>query len=120
MTIASHWVARAFGGRYISKSAQHPRTPHHPLDETFAIWSEHPAPGTPREDRAAHALIPPLRLMKWSSGSESGLYAAAYRMAPRLEAVGSGSEFFCHYFLACAAASSSSCRRAPRNMLPSA
>jgi len=33
-----------------------------------------------REKRAAHSLMPPLRLMNGSSGSESGLYAAAYRM----------------------------------------
>ena len=33
-----------------------------------------------RENRAAQALIPPFRLMNCSSGSESGLYTAAYRM----------------------------------------
>jgi hypothetical protein len=33
----------------------------------------------PLEYRAAHALIPPLRLINCSSGSQSGLHAAAYR-----------------------------------------
>jgi hypothetical protein len=31
-------------------------------------------------DRAAHALMPPLRWMNWSSGSDSGLYPDAYRI----------------------------------------
>jgi hypothetical protein len=30
-----------------------------------------------RENRAAQALMPPLRRMNWSRGSESGLHAAA-------------------------------------------
>ena len=34
---------------------------------------------TRRQNRAAHLLIPPFRLTNWSRGSESDLYAAAYR-----------------------------------------
>src|SRR5580700_11186941 len=34
-----------------------------------------------RENRAAHALMPPLRWMNWARRSESGLYAVAYRRA---------------------------------------
>jgi hypothetical protein len=33
-----------------------------------------------RENRAAHALMPPFRLTNRSSASESGLYTAAYRI----------------------------------------
>jgi hypothetical protein len=33
-----------------------------------------------RENRAAHSLMPPLRLMNLSRGSESGLYMPAYRI----------------------------------------
>jgi hypothetical protein len=49
----------------------------------------HPLAGRPgsrptrpihRENRAAHSLMPPLPATKRSSGSESGLYAAAYRI----------------------------------------
>jgi hypothetical protein len=33
-----------------------------------------------RVNRAAHSLMPPLRLMNWSSGSAFGLYTATYRI----------------------------------------
>jgi hypothetical protein len=35
----------------------------------------------PRANRAAHALMPPFRLMNWPRAPESGLYAAVYRRA---------------------------------------
>ena len=36
---------------------------------------------SPRVNRAAHSLMPHFRRMNSSSGTESGLYVAAYRMS---------------------------------------